>query len=100
MLDRNPINFADDVRAPVLFIIGENDSRCPYRQAMAYVDKLAARDHPHEVYLFGTGHGSFDTEEDVRQVGTILAFLAKHVPGIRSRPARAPAPHRLSGGRC
>jgi dipeptidyl aminopeptidase/acylaminoacyl peptidase len=83
MLDRNPINFADDVRVPVLFIIGENDSRCPYRQAMAYVDKLAARDHPHEVYLFGTGHGSFDTEEDVRQVGTILAFLAKHVPGIQ-----------------
>jgi len=82
MLDRNPINFADDVRVPVLFIIGENDSRCPYRQAMAYVDKLAARDHPHEVYLFGTGHGSFDTEEDVRQVGTILTFLAEHVPGI------------------
>jgi dipeptidyl aminopeptidase/acylaminoacyl peptidase len=83
MLDRNPINFADNVRVPVLFIIGENDSRCPYRQAMAYVDKLAARDHPHEVYVFGTGHGSYDTEEDVRQVGTILAFLAKHVPGIQ-----------------
>ena len=29
MRDRNAINFADDVRAPVLFIIGENDSRCP-----------------------------------------------------------------------
>ena len=82
MLDRNPINFADDVRVPVLFIIGENDSRCPYRQAMAYVDKLAARGHPHEVYLFGTGHGSFDTDEDVRQVRTILEFLAKHVPGV------------------
>ena len=83
MLDRNPINFADNVRVPVLFLIGENDSRCPYRQAMAYVDKLAARDHPHEVYLFGTGHGSFDTEEDVRQVGTILEFLAEHVPGVK-----------------
>ena len=47
------------------------------------MDKLAARDHPHEVYLFGTGHGSFDMEEDVRQVGTILAFLANHVPGIQ-----------------
>jgi dipeptidyl aminopeptidase/acylaminoacyl peptidase len=82
MLDRNPINFADDVRVPVLFIIGENDSRCPYRQAMAYVDRLAARGHPHEVYLFGTGHGSFDTDEDVRQIRTILEFLAKHVPGV------------------
>ena len=80
MRDRNPIYFADDVRAPVLFVIGENDSRCPYRQAMAYVDKLAARGHPHQVYLFGTGHGSNDVEEEIRQVGTILDFLANNVP--------------------
>jgi len=80
MADRNPINFADDVAAPVLFVIGENDSRCPFRQAMAYVDRLAARGHPHQVYLFGTGHGSNDMEEEVRQIRTILEFLAKNVP--------------------
>ena len=83
MRDRNPIYFADNVRVPVLFIIGENDSRCPYRQAMAYVDKLAERGHPHQVYLFGTGHGSFDIEEDVRQIRTILEFLSEHVPGVQ-----------------
>lgn len=82
MRDRNPIHFADDVRVPVLFVIGENDSRCPYRQAMAYVDRLAARGHPHEVYLFGTGHGSNDVEEEIRQIRTILGFLAEHVPGV------------------
>lgn len=80
MADRNPINHADKVRAPVMFVIGESDSRCPYRQAMAYVDKLAARGHPHEVYLFGTGHSSFDIDEEVRQQRAILDFLAKHVP--------------------
>ena len=80
MADRNPINFADQVTAPVLFLIGENDSRCPLRQAMAYVDRLAARDHPHEVYLFGTGHGSNDMDEEVRQIGAILGFLASNVP--------------------
>jgi dienelactone hydrolase len=79
MADRNPINFADAVTAPVMFIIGENDSRCPYRQAMAYVDKVKARNHPHEVCLFGTGHGSFDIDEDVRQQTAILAFLARTV---------------------
>ena len=68
MRDRNAINFADEVVAPVLFVIGRNDSRCPYSQAMAYVDKLAAREHPHEVYVFETGHGSFDVDERVRQV--------------------------------
>ena len=83
MRDRNPINFVDDVRAPVLFVAGENDSRCPIRQVMLYVDRLKARNHPHEVYLFSTGHGSYDIGEKVRQVGTILDFLARHVPGIR-----------------
>ncbi|MBA2740788.1 MAG: S9 family peptidase [Actinobacteria bacterium] len=84
MRDRNAINFADDVRVPVLFIIGRNDSRCPYRQAMRYVEKLAARDHPHEVYVFETGHGSFDVDERVRQVSKVLDFLARHVPGVRA----------------
>jgi hypothetical protein len=49
---------------------------------MAYVDRLAARDHPHEVYVFGTGHVSFDLDEEVRQMATIMAFAAKHVPGV------------------
>lgn len=84
MRDRNPINFADDVRAPVLFLIGENDSRCPYRQAMLYVDKLAGRGHPHEVYVFPTGHSPFDVGEKVRQVRDILDFLGRHVPGVRA----------------
>jgi acetyl esterase/lipase len=83
MAERNPIHSADAVAAPVLFLIGQNDSRCPYRQAMAYVDKLAARGHPHEVYLFSTGHGSFDIEEEIRQQRAILAFLEHHVPGVR-----------------
>jgi dipeptidyl aminopeptidase/acylaminoacyl peptidase len=82
MSDRNPIVHADRVRVPVLFLIGENDSRSPFLQAMAYVDKLAARDHPHEVYLFGTGHGSNDIEEEIRQIGLILEFLADRVPGV------------------
>jgi dipeptidyl aminopeptidase/acylaminoacyl peptidase len=85
MRDRNPINFADDVRAPVLFLIGKNDSRCPYPQAMLYVEKLAARGHSHEVYVFPTGHSPFDVEERIRQVRRTLAFLDRHVPGVSRR---------------
>jgi dienelactone hydrolase len=87
MRQRNPINFADNVRAPVFFLIGENDSRCPYRQAMSYVQKLAARGHPHEVYVFPTGHSPFDVDERVRQVGKVLDFLARHVPRLRAAAA-------------
>ena len=91
MRDRNPINFADGVVAPVLFVIGRNDSRCPYAQAMAYVDRLAERAHPHEVYVFETGHGSFDVDERIRQARTILDFLARHVPGVHVPEAAASA---------
>jgi len=84
MRDRNPIHFADDVRAPMIFLIGENDSRCPLRQAMAFVDKLRERDHPHEVVLFGTGHGSNDIDEEIRQMRAILSFLERYVPGVRA----------------
>jgi pimeloyl-ACP methyl ester carboxylesterase len=84
MRDRNPINFADNVRVPVFFLIGENDSRCPYGQAMAYVDKLAGREHPHEVYVFPTGHSPFDVDERVRQVQKVLDFLSRHVPGLNA----------------
>jgi dipeptidyl aminopeptidase/acylaminoacyl peptidase len=66
----------------VLFVIGKNDSRCPYRQAMRYVEKLEARGHAHEVYVFETGHGSFDVDERVRQVAMIRDFFARHVPDI------------------
>ncbi|HZT93729.1 MAG TPA: prolyl oligopeptidase family serine peptidase [Gaiellaceae bacterium] len=82
MRDRNPINFADRVRAPVLFLIGKNDSRCPYRQAMLYVERLAERGHPHDVYVFSAGHSAFDIGERIRQVARILAFLDDHVPGL------------------
>jgi dipeptidyl aminopeptidase/acylaminoacyl peptidase len=82
MRDRNAINFADDVRAPVLILAGRNDSRCPYRQVMLYVDKLVEREHPHEVYVFDAGHASFDVEERIRQVRVVLDFVARHVPGV------------------
>ena len=91
MRDRNPINFVDQVRAPVLFLAGENDTRCPIRQVMLYVDRLKARGHPHEVYLFGTGHASFDIGEKVRQWRTILDFLSRHVPGVHADATRSGA---------
>jgi dipeptidyl aminopeptidase/acylaminoacyl peptidase len=82
MADRSPINFVDNVTAPVLFLIGKNDSRCPYRQAMIYVERLAERGQPQEVYVFPAGHSAFDTDERVRQVRKALAFLEENVTGL------------------
>jgi dienelactone hydrolase len=78
----SPITYADNVVAPVIFIIGEHDSRCPLPQALAYVDRLDAAGKPHEVYRFTTGHGSAVADEDVRQIRAILDFLHREVPGL------------------
>ena len=78
----SPITYVGEVKAPVLFVMGENDMRCPLGQAMAYVDRLRERDHPNQVYLYSTGHGSNATDEDVRQHRVILDFLQEQVPGL------------------
>lgn len=79
----NPITYVDAVTAPVMFVVGENDSRCPLGQALAYVHRLKAREHDHELYRFATGHGSLVVDEDVRQQRAILDFLRAKVPGLR-----------------
>ena len=78
----NPITYVDAVTAPVMFVIGEHDSRCPPAQAFAYVDRVAAAGTPHEVYRYATGHGSNDVDEEVRQLGAVLDFLRRRVPGL------------------
>jgi dipeptidyl aminopeptidase/acylaminoacyl peptidase len=79
MLRRSPIQFVDAVTEPLLILAGRNASRCPIRQVMNYVDRLEAREHPFELYLYDTGHVSFVLDEEVRQVGIVLDFLARTV---------------------
>ena len=79
--ERNPLEYADAVRAPLLILAGENDSRCPIRQVWNYVDRLRTRGVEPEVYTYATGHASFDVDERVRQTAIVLDFLARTVPG-------------------
>ena len=89
MKERSPIEYVDSVTAPILFLIARNDSRCPLRQAMKYVDRLAARGGRHETYIYDTGHASFDVDERIRQRSIVLDFLARTVPGIELLPGVA-----------
>jgi dipeptidyl aminopeptidase/acylaminoacyl peptidase len=84
--ERNPITYADAVRAPLLILAGENDSRCPIRQVRRYVDRLRARGVEPTLYTYGTGHASYDVDERVRQAALVLDFLARQVPGIKRLP--------------
>ncbi len=83
--ERSPITYADAVRAPLLILAGENDSRCPIRQIWNYVARLRARGLEPRVYTYATGHASFDTDEKLRQAAVVLDHLAQTVPGV-TRP--------------
>jgi dipeptidyl aminopeptidase/acylaminoacyl peptidase len=79
MAERSPISYAERVRTPTLVLVGRNDSRCPYGQAMAWVERVQAAGGHVEVYEYATGHSSHDVDEVVRQVREVLDFLARHV---------------------
>ena len=81
--ERNPITYVDEVRAPLLILAGENDSRCPIRQVWNYVERLRARGVEPQVYTYATGHASYDVDERIRQTAVVLDFLARTVPGVR-----------------
>jgi dipeptidyl aminopeptidase/acylaminoacyl peptidase len=81
--ERSPITYADRVRAPVLCLIAEHDSRCPPRQAYAWVDAVRARGGDVEVYSYETGHSSYVVDEEVRQMRAVLDFLERELNGDR-----------------
>ncbi len=71
----SPISYTADVRAPVLILAGENDSRCPIRQIDNYLARLAELGKPHRVYRYDAGHGSLVVAETLRLAAVEVAFV-------------------------
>jgi dipeptidyl aminopeptidase/acylaminoacyl peptidase len=80
-VERSPITYAHRVEAPVLLMVGDNDTRCPLQQVLNYADRLAALGKPFELDRFDAGHGALVVEERIRQAGVLLRFAARHVSG-------------------
>jgi dipeptidyl aminopeptidase/acylaminoacyl peptidase len=81
--ERSPITYADRVQAPVLLLVGDNDTRCPLRQVLNYAEALRSLGKPVELDRFDAGHGALVTDERIRQTEVILDFAARHVPGVK-----------------
>jgi dipeptidyl aminopeptidase/acylaminoacyl peptidase len=77
--ERSPLTYVDHVRAPVLVLAGENDSRCPIQQVRNYVEALRERGGTVDLYRFDAGHGSMVIDERVRQMRAELDFLLPHL---------------------
>jgi len=80
--ERSPITHADQVKAPVLLMVGENDTRCPLQQVLNYADRLRELGREFELDRFDAGHGALVVDERIRQAEVELGFAARHVPGV------------------
>jgi dipeptidyl aminopeptidase/acylaminoacyl peptidase len=77
--ERNPMTYVNDVRAPVLMIAGDHDSRCPLGQVMVYAHALKARGREVDVHVYPGGHHANEVAEQVVHVELMLDFLARHL---------------------
>ena len=70
----SPITYAEQVRAPILVIQGENDTRTPARQLRVYEEKLKSLGKQIEVHWFNAGHGSRAQEQQIEHQELTLNF--------------------------
>ena len=80
-VERSPITYVDRVQAPVLLMVGDNDTRCPLQQVLNYAERLTELGKPFELDRFDAGHGALVVNERIRQMEVLLRFAAAHVPG-------------------
>ncbi|HZD17189.1 MAG TPA: prolyl oligopeptidase family serine peptidase, partial [Actinomycetota bacterium] len=80
--ERSPLTYVDRVKAPVLVLVGENDTRCVPSQVYRYVNALRAAGGSAELYSYGEGHSSLVVEEEVQEWRTVLDFLLRCVPSL------------------
>jgi dipeptidyl aminopeptidase/acylaminoacyl peptidase len=78
--ERSPITYVDRVRAPVLIMVGEHDTRCVPSQSHTYIEALRAAGGDVQVYSYDEGHSTFLQDENVREHRTVLEFLERTVP--------------------
>jgi dipeptidyl aminopeptidase/acylaminoacyl peptidase len=75
----NPLTYVENVRVPMLLIVGQNDPRCPSRSVDVYRERLLALAKKFEEYRYDAGHGSLVVDEQIRQTEIQLGFAARNL---------------------
>ena len=70
----SPITYAEHIKAPLMVIQGENDTRCPARQMKVYEEKLKSLGKQIEVHWFTAGHGSRAQDQQIQNQEKMLNF--------------------------
>jgi dipeptidyl aminopeptidase/acylaminoacyl peptidase len=77
--ESNPMTYAEQVRVPMLLIVGQNDPRCPSRSVDRYRERLLELGKRFEEYRFDAGHGSLVVDEQIRQIEMQIAFASRNL---------------------
>jgi len=70
----SPVTYAENVRAPVLIIQGQHDTRTPPRQIEMYEAKMKALGKSIEVEWFEAGHTGLSAEQRIYFQERIMLF--------------------------
>lgn len=91
MIGQSPINYLDQLRAPVLIVHGKDDARAPFSQAKALRSALESRKHRYQWLVRGDeGHGFWQVENIEAFYSTLIGFIDQNIGPASLPPAPAP----------
>jgi dipeptidyl aminopeptidase/acylaminoacyl peptidase len=78
--DRSPINYVENIRAPLFIWHRGNDSRCPLGPVEKFANQLKEKGKKYDMQVvWDEGHGLQKTENLARQYKAIVSFLDKEL---------------------
>ncbi len=79
--DRSPINYIDQIKAPLLLLAGGHDPRCPKSETQQVVDAIKKRGGTVDFKIYeNEGHGFARVENQIDAYQRVANFLQAHVP--------------------
>lgn len=69
-----PTAYVAHIRAPLLVLAGDNDSRCQPRQLDSFLSRLSIHGKAHQIYRFAGGHSTAAAAERQRQTALRIHF--------------------------
>jgi dipeptidyl aminopeptidase/acylaminoacyl peptidase len=77
--ERSPINFVDQIKAPLLLLAGGNDPRCPHTEAEQVASAIKKRKGVVELKVYeNEGHGFAKVENQIDAYTRVADFLKKY----------------------
>ncbi|MGA3350972.1 MAG: S9 family peptidase, partial [Candidatus Sulfotelmatobacter sp.] len=78
--DRSPINFIDQIKAPLLLLAGGHDPRCPKSETQQVVEAIKKRGGTVDSKIYeNEGHGFARVENQIDAYKRVADFLLAHV---------------------